>query len=132
MGNGSVTNMKKIEFFHNVVCSHCFIMSRRLEEVLKAFPGVEVIHRSFPLHWDAATVDSGLSSHNQLLRKWEMANRIDEEKRFNVRKLSESDFTMPTSKNAHLAIRAAARLGEDPDQWFHLFQSALYEKVIDV
>lgn len=123
----------KITFTHNVLCGHCFIMSGRLRQIKAEYPALEVTHRSFPLRWkpySSKKYDRG--NMKEMKTKWELANRIDEESRFNVTKLDEVSFQYPNSRLPMLAIRAGVSIGGDPWDLLDLFQSAFFEEVRDI
>lgn len=123
----------KTTFVHNVLCGHCFIMSRRLREIKEEHPSLEIDHRSFPLRWDPySNEEHDQGDVKEMKNKWELANRIDEESRFNVEKLDQASFPYPTSRLPMLAIRAGVRVGGDPWDLFDLFQSAFFEEVKNI
>lgn len=123
----------KITFTHNVLCGHCFIMSRRLRQIKAEYPSLEVTHRSFPLRWKPySSKDHDQGDMKMMKNKWELANRIDEESRFNVIKLNDVSFPYPESRLPMLAIRAGVRAGGEPWDLLDLFQSAFFEEVRDI
>ncbi len=123
----------KITFTHNVLCGHCFIMSRRLRQIKTEYLALEVTHRSFPLRWKPYSADKyDRGGMKEMRNKWELANRIDEERRFNVSKLEEVTFQYPDSRLPMLAIRAGVSIGGDPWDLLDLFQSAFFEEVRDI
>lgn len=109
-----------VEFYHSVLCGHCFIMSRRMREIVAEYPEINIIHRGFPLRWDDVKEDSDFEN------KWEIANRIDEEKLFNIEGMKQTDFPMPTSRLPMIAIQAATLAGGNEWDLFDAFQKALY------
>lgn len=113
----------KVEFFHSVVCGHCFIMSDRIREIVKEYPELNIIHRSHPLRWDDQE-----EVNSDWERKWEIANRIDEKHRFNIDGMKKESFQMPTARLAIIAIRAGSLAGGDEWDLFDRFQEALYVK----
>lgn len=124
----------KIEFFHNVTCGYCYIMSSRLEEVLKEFPDAEVVHKAFPLNYYPSETDleSYEDKKENAVKKWRGANMVDEQKRFNIEGFENADFASPNSKKAMTAIRAASLAGLDYGEVFDYFQSALFEKALNI
>lgn len=98
----------EIEFFHNSVCSHCYIQSRRLQKILKEFPEAKVIHRSFPLNVKNNHPKKlvTVSEREDTISKWKRANRVDEEKRFNVEALEAGD---DLSNQHHTLLKEQSR-----------------------
>lgn len=119
-----------VEFFHSVMCGHCFIMSDRIRRIVEEYPEINIIHRAFPLRWDDKEDTENFESKEELekdfRRKWEVANKIDDKHRFNVDGLTKMDFPMPTSRLPMLAIQAAVLAGGDEWDLFDQFQTALY------
>lgn len=128
--------MLSVEFFHSVVCSHCFIMSNRLHKIVEQFPEIEVIHRSYPLRWAKHEIegryDSKEAARDAMIRRWERANRFDDEHRFNIEGIRQSDFPMPTARSAMLAIRAGVLAGSDEWALTDHFQNALYVRCLNI
>lgn len=128
--------MLRIEFFHSVVCSHCFIMSNRLRKIVKEFPEIEVIHRSYPLRWAKNEIkgryDSKEAARDTMIRTWERANLFDDEHRFNIEGIRQADFEMPTARAAMIAIRAGVLAGSDKWTLFDHFQHALYVRCLNI
>lgn len=112
--------MLKVEFFHSVMCGHCFIMSDRIRDIVEKYPEIHIIHRSYPLRWDNEEPDTDWE------RKWGVANRIDDKQRFNIEGMKEVNFKMPTARLAMIAIRAGTLAGGDEWNLFDQFQHALY------
>lgn len=77
------------------MCGHCFIMSKRIREIVAEYPKLEIIHRSHPLRWDDSEDKETFASEEEFkeetINKWEIANRIDEAKRFNIEGLKKMD-----------------------------------------
>ncbi|MBZ6527111.1 DsbA family protein [Aerococcaceae bacterium DSM 111021] len=127
----------EIEFFHNSVCSHCYIQSRRLQKILKEFPEAKVIHRSFPLNVKNNHPKKlvTVSEREDTISKWKRANRVDEEKRFNVEALEAGDdFVKPTSYLAERAIKATSKVSDETAQWefSDAIQQAYFEDLEDI
>ena len=43
----------QVEFFHDVICSFCFLMSYRMRKVANKYPKLNITRRSFKLSWEA-------------------------------------------------------------------------------
>lgn len=127
-------NKIKLEFFHNITCGHCFIMQRRIQNVLKEFPQIELIHRAYPLQQNHENLDeiSFDKALKQMEAKWTFANRIDEESRFNVKAMLDNQLLLPDSRCVQLAARALGVLTGNEEYWYDFFQSALFEQALDI
>lgn len=128
--------LMKVEFFHSVMCGHCFIMSNRIRRIVAKYPQIEVIHRPHPLRWDNSVDKQTYSSEEDFkqgtIKKWEIANRIDDNKRFNIEGLRNMDFKMPTARRSMIAIQAGVLAGGNEWDLFDRFQQALYEEVRNI
>lgn len=109
-----------IEFFHSILCGHCFIMSHRMRTIVEKYPEIKITHRAFPLRWDDENEESDFKE------KWEIANRIDDHHRFNIEGMKKATFPMPTSRLPMIAIQAATLAGGNEWDLFDAFQTALY------
>lgn len=128
----------KIEFYHDVICSFCFPMSYRVRQLVKKYPKLEIIHRSFALAWEEEQMVEMFGSHEaakpEVLTHWAQANQQDELKRFNIPGMRDQDFLFPTSKNPLKAAKAASIVGNEDIYWevFDALQHALFVESRDV
>lgn len=113
--------MIKIEFFHDVICSFCFPMSARMHRIAKKYNNIEVIHRSFALGWEPEDFIRSFGSReavkSEVLGHWVHANDNDDDHRFNINGMSETDFNFPISKPGLIAAKAAGIIGGDSGYW---------------
>lgn len=118
--------MIKIEFFHDVICSFCFPMSARMRRIAKNYNNIEIIHRSFALGWEAEDFIRSFGSREavkpEVLGHWAHANENDDEHRFNIEGMQQTDFNFPISKPGLIAAKAAGLIGGDQMYW-ELFDS---------
>lgn len=128
--------MLHIEFFHSVLCGHCFIMSDRLRTLSHKYKNLKITHNSHPLRWDAEHTENKFESDEEaiknLIRKWEVANKIDDKHRFNIKGLEKMNYEEPYARRSMLAIRAGIRAGGKAWDLFDLFQTALYTNNLDI
>lgn len=128
--------MLHIEFFHSVLCGHCFIMSDRLRTLSHKYKNLKITHHSHPLRWDAEHTENKFESDEEaiknLIRKWEVANKIDDKHRFNIKGLEKMNYEEPYARRSMLAIRAGIRAGGKAWDLFDLFQTALYTNNLDI
>ncbi|PAB60515.1 dithiol-disulfide isomerase [Anaeromicrobium sediminis] len=119
-----------IEFFHDVLCSWCYILSPRLRELVKEFPEIEVIHRSFALSKTPEdTIRAFGSMENakeEIMKHWRASNINDEDKRISTDLMECQDFNYPYSMPGLLGCKAAEIQGGQEAHWnyFDLVQRA--------
>lgn len=124
--------MIKIEFFHDVICSFCFPMSARMRRIVKNYNNIEIIHRSFALGWEAEDFIRSFGSREavkaEVLSHWAHANENDDEHRFNIEGMRQSDFNFPISQPGLKAAKAAGLVGGDSMYWdvFDRIQNKLF------
>lgn len=113
--------MIKIEFFHDVICSYCFPMSARMHRIEKNYNNIEIKHRSFALGWEAEDFIGSFGSReavkSEVLSHWVHANKNDDEHRFNIEGMRQTDFIFPLSKPGLKAAKAAGLIGGDIKYW---------------
>lgn len=126
----------KVEFFHSVMCGHCFIMSDRIRQIVADYPEIEIIHRSYPLRWDDTEdrekYDSEEAFKADSFNKWKFANKIDDKHRFNIEGMENMSFPMPTARRSIIAIQAGVLAGGDEWDLFDRFQHALYVDIRNI
>lgn len=124
--------MIKIEFFHDLICSFCFPMSARMRRITEKYNNIEVSHRSFALGWSPddfiRTFGSREAVKPEVLNHWAAANENDDEHRFNIEGMRQTDFVFPTSKYGLIAAKAAGVVGGDALYWdmFDQVQNKLF------
>ncbi len=124
--------MIKIEFFHDVICSFCFPMSARMRRIAKNYNNIEINHRSFALGWEVEDFIHSFGSREavkpEVLGHWAHANKNDDEHRFNIEGMYQTDFNFPISKPGLKAAKAAGLIGGDNMYWdvFDRIQNKLF------
>lgn len=122
----------KIEFFHDTICSFCFPMSNRMRKISEKYPEVEVEHRSFALGYEVKDFERTFGSHEavkpEVLNHWEQANQNDDDHRFNIEGMKETDFDFPHSKPGLKAAKAAGIIAGEEGYWevFDAIQYGLF------
>ncbi|HLI46195.1 MAG TPA: DsbA family protein [Geobacterales bacterium] len=110
----------KIEFFHDVLCAWCFVLSPRLHRIVEKFD-VDVVHRSFALAPTPGSIaiifGSKEKGKKEILNHWRMANKIDDEHRINADLMEKRDFDYPYSIPGLLACKAAELQGGNEVHW---------------
>lgn len=128
----------QIEFFHDVVCSFCFPMSYRMRQIQKIYPAIQIIHRSFPLVWEAGDFEKMFkdrkSAKAEILTHWKAANQNDDLHRFNIEGMRQKTFDFPTSRNGLMAAKAAGLIAGEEGYWeaFDSLQQALFVENQDI
>lgn len=124
--------MIKIEFIHDVICSFCFPMSARMRRITKKYNNIEIIHRSFALGWEAEDFIRSFGSREavkpEVLSHWAHANENDDEHRFNIEGMGQTDFNFPISQPGLKAAKAAGLIGGESMYWdlFDRLQNKLF------
>lgn len=124
--------MIKIEFFHDVICSFCFPMSARMRRIAKKYNNIEIKHRSFALGWEAEDFIRSFGSREavkpEVLGHWVHANENDDEHRFNIEGMKQTDFNFPISQPSLKAAKAAGLIGGEDMYWdvFDRLQNKLF------
>jgi predicted DsbA family dithiol-disulfide isomerase len=124
--------MIKVEFFHDVICSFCFPMSARMRLIEKKYNNIEIKHRSFALGWEGEDFIRSFGSREavkpEVLGHWAHANQNDDEHRFNIEGMRQTDFNFPISKPGLIAAKAAGLIGGDKMYWdvFDRIQNKLF------
>ncbi|XJS10149.1 DsbA family protein [Aerococcaceae bacterium WGS1372] len=130
--------MLEIEFFHDVICSFCFPMSDRLRKTLNQYQNIKVTHRSFALGWEVEHFERMFGSHEavkpEVLGHWEVANQNDDDHRFNIEGMRETDFNFPHSQPGLIAAKAVGLIGGDEMYWeiFDKFQEGLFIRNLNI
>ncbi len=111
----------KIEFFHDTICSFCFPMSARMRKIAKKYNNIEISHRSFALGWEPEEFIESFGSREavtaEVISHWAEANKNDDEHRFNIEGMRQTDFNFPISKPALKAAKAAGIVGGESMYW---------------
>lgn len=126
--------MIKIEFFHDVICSFCFPMSSRMRRIVKEYDNIEIKHRSFALGWEAEDFIRGFGSREavkpEVLKHWAHANENDDEHRFNIDGMRQTDFDFPLSRPGLKAAKAAGLTGGE-DMYWDVFDQIQYKLFVE-
>ncbi|MEP4039085.1 DsbA family protein [Pseudophaeobacter sp.] len=100
----------KIDFFHDVVCGWCFVMSPKLRKLAAELP-IEVRHRTFVLQDSpkqmAAAFGSKAKAKKTILGHWEQCALHVTQDRINVEGMRRQRFDYPTGLPGAKASKAA-------------------------
>jgi predicted DsbA family dithiol-disulfide isomerase len=109
-----------IDFFHDVVCGWCYVMSPRLRQVASEL-GLRVRQRRFVLQASRAEMVATFGSMEQakhtILGHWEACARHDDAQRIDIEGMRRETFEYPSGMAGALACQAAQILGGDAAHW---------------
>lgn len=96
-------------------------MSARMRRIAKNYNNIKINHRSFALGWETEDFIRSFGSREavkpEVLSHWAQANRNDDEHRFNIKGMRQTDFNFPISKPGLKAAKAAGLIGGDNMYW---------------
>ena len=109
-----------IDFFHDVVCGWCYVMSPRLRQVAREL-GLRVRQRSFVLQASRAEMVARFGSMEQakqtILGHWAACARHDDTQRIDIEGMRRETFEYPSGLAGALACQAAQILEGDEAHW---------------
>ncbi|NIF86226.1 thioredoxin domain-containing protein [Comamonas sp. Tr-654] len=109
-----------IDFFHDVVCGWCYVMSPRLRQVAGEL-GLRVRQRSFVLQASRAEMVARFGSMEQakqtILGHWEACAQQDDTQRIDIEGMRRESFEYPSGLAGALACQAAQMLEGDEAHW---------------
>ncbi|WP_313380440.1 DsbA family oxidoreductase [Achromobacter insolitus] len=109
-----------VDFFHDVVCGWCYVMSPRLRQVAAEL-GIAVRQRSFVLQDTPEQMCQVFGSMERakqvILGHWEACARHDDLPRIDVEGMRAEPFDYPSGMAGALACQAAHLLGGDAGHW---------------
>ena len=110
----------KIEFFHDVVCGWCFVMSPKLRKLAAELP-IEVHHRTFVLQESARQMEAAFGTKAKaksiILGHWEQCALHDTGNRINVEGMRRQSFDYPFGLPGALACKAAELQSGQDGHW---------------
>ncbi|AIJ44451.1 thioredoxin [Comamonas testosteroni TK102] len=109
-----------LDFFHDVVCGWCYVMSPRLRQVAGEL-GLRVRQRSFVLQASRAEMVARFGSMEQakqtILGHWEACAQHDDTQRIDIEGMRRESFEYPSGLAGALACQAAQLLEGDEAHW---------------
>lgn len=110
-----------VEFFHDVLCSWCYVFSPRLRRLVRELPQVRVVHRSFALaptpRSIVAIFGSKEAGRREILQHWRAANVNDEGRRIRADLMERRSYDYPYSMPGLRACKAAEFQGGQEAHW---------------
>ena len=105
----------KIDFFHDVICSWCYILSSRMHKLAEEFPELEIIHHSFALSKDSQDTirmfGSMENARKEIMKHWRASNINGDDSRINADLMESRDFQYPSSMNGLRGCKSAELQG---------------------
>lgn len=109
-----------VDFFHDVVCGWCYVMSPRLRQVAAELD-IEVRHRSFVLQDSRERIVQAFGTmekaKTEILGHWEACAKQDDEQRIDIEGMRAESFEYPSGLAGALACQAAHIIGGDAAHW---------------
>lgn len=110
----------KIDFFHDVICGWCYVLSPRLRQLAKEM-NLDVHHHAFALSADKNEMIGKFGSMKEakkiILGHWQQCALADDQKRVNVEGMRKKSFEYPTSTPGLIACKAAQKQGGQQEYW---------------
>lgn len=111
----------KIDFYHDVVCGWCFVISPRLRKLSEELP-LEIRQRSFVLQDSreemARAWGSPERAKREILGHWERCREADDDRsRINVEGMWQQSFEYPSGMIGTLGCKAAEIQGGQAAHW---------------
>jgi len=109
-------NKIQIEFFHDVLCAWCYVLSPRVKKLIEKYPNeIVLIHRAFALAPSERSLEYMFGSKDaakqEILEHWRAANENDPEHSINAELMETRDFDYPYSMPGLLVCKAAELQG---------------------
>ena len=109
-----------VDFFHDVVCSWCYVMSPRLRQVAAEL-GIQVRQRSFVLQDNREQMVQVFGSMERaksvILGHWETSLDHEDQPRIDVEGMRAENFEYPSGLAGALACQAAHQVAGDAGHW---------------
>lgn len=109
-----------IDFFHDVVCGWCYVMSPRLRQVAAELD-IEIRHRTFVLQDSREKMVQAFGSMEQakteILGHWEACAKQDDGQRIDIEGMRAESFEYPNGLAGALACQAAHILRGETAHW---------------
>ncbi|RTR33196.1 DsbA family oxidoreductase [Shewanella atlantica] len=111
----------RVDFFHDVICGWCYVLSPRLRQLASELD-LDVHHHAFALSASKEEMvakfgGSMTQAKKIILGHWEQCALADDQKRVNVEGMRKQSFEYPTSLPGLLACKAAKIQGGEQKYW---------------
>ncbi len=115
---------------------YIFLLSEQYisSSIVNKYNNIEVKHSSFALGWEAEDFIRSFGSREavkpEVLGHWVHANKNDDEHRFNIEGMRQTDFNFPFSKSGLKAAKAASLIAGDNMYW-DVFDQLQYKLFVE-
>ncbi len=110
----------KVDFFHDVICGWCYVLSPRLRQLEKELD-LDVHHHAFALSPSKEHMKESFGSIKKakeaILGHWEQCAIADDKQRINVEGMRRQSFEYPTSMPGLLACKAILKQAGQQQYW---------------
>jgi len=110
----------RVDFFHDVVCSWCYVLSPRLR-ILTEELNLDVYHHSFALSATEVHMvqvfGSKANAKKVILGHWQECVKVEDRKRINVEGMRQQSFEYPISMPGLLGCKAAEKQAGQQGHW---------------
>ena len=110
----------RVDFFHDVICRWCYVLSPRLRQLAEEF-NLDIHHHAFALLATREEMIGKFGSMKQakqiILGHWEQCPRADDNKRVNVEGMRQQTFEYPFSTPGLVGCKAAEQQGGASAYW---------------
>lgn len=129
-------NTVTIDFYHDVICAWCYVLSPRLRRLAEENTNIKVNHRSFALFPNTESIvhmfGSKEKGKEQIMAHWRAASsRLSEgTQKINADLMETHAFDYPHSMPGLLACKAAERQGGAELHW-NFFDAIQYAHLVE-
>ncbi len=110
----------RVDFFHDVVCSWCYVLSPRLR-ILAEELNLDVYHHSFALSATYKHMErmfgSKANAKKEIMGHWQRCAAVEDQKRINVEGMRQQSFEYPISMPGLLGCKAAEKQAGQQGHW---------------
>ncbi|MGE9895814.1 DsbA family oxidoreductase [Anaerovoracaceae bacterium SGI.195] len=125
----------KMEFFHDVLCTYCYMASPIIRRLSREFPELEIQHRSFALILERSDYASDYGSEEEakksFIEHWKKNSDKSADRICNYEGLEASDDPLPISVPPLMACEAARAVGGENAYW-DVFDALEYAYFVNV
>jgi len=112
----------RVDFFHDVICGWCYVLSPRVRQLATEF-NLDIHLHAFALSATREEMVGKFGSMKQakqtILGHWEQCARADDSKRVNVEGMRHQTFEYPFSTPGLVACKAAEQQGGVNAYWYY-------------
>lgn len=109
-----------VDFFHDVICGWCYVLSPRLRQLEKELD-LDIRHHAFALSADKEEMIQRFGSMAQakdaILGHWQQCALADDQPRINVEGMRNQSFEYPASTPGLLACKAVLKQAGQQSYW---------------